>query len=192
MGSFHERDLGICHGFDTGAVSVVGWPLVIAFVVRVVLLAGATHRAWPDVPIAHVVAASVEAARCETNEIRAELLLAIAHHESDLEPHAVSWIENGHRVDRISGSIPDRRLVCGYLQAMASRSDCLAMLADDGGMSAGVLELREWLDTCHGDLTCALRGHAGGTRCALENSCSATSRAFARIFLNHAHALGMQ
>lgn len=65
------------------------------------------------------------------------------------------------------------------------------MVALDGGMHAGVAELEEWAATCRGDLACMMRGHAGGTRCALADDCSSAARAFARLFLGNARRLGM-
>lgn len=153
-------------------------------------------RLWvqhPDQPIDRVVLATYHALRAETERVPAEVMLAIAHHESDLRPNAVSFVRAGKRVDVLwDGAAPlPPRVVCGYLQAMASPAECRAMVTHDGGMLAGSLELRTWSGTCRGDLACVLRGHAGGTACSRDaGACTSHARAFAALFLARARRLG--
>lgn len=160
---------------------------------RVLGLAWHALHAWPEASPADVMRASVAAVAQESDELPSEVLFSIAQHESDLKPNAVSFIKDGHRVDLLwtTQALPSR-VVFGYLSAMGSPDVARAAIVADGGMRAGADELREWLGTCRGDLRCALRGHAGGTACALdEASCTASARAFARLFYARAMALGM-
>lgn len=141
---------------------------------RIALLFWRAHLAWPDYPPERVMEATIAAVIYETPDLPAEFLLTIAQHESDFQPGAVSWRwRNGKRADLVwtamSAQPPDRPATCGYLQAMArDRAECAAIIADHGGMPAGVQELQEWSRMCRGDLGCIARGHAGGSRCAWD------------------------
>lgn len=167
---------------------------MIAILFRALVLFSHARAAWPAVPADRVLAASLAAAAAETPAIAGELLLAIAAHESDLRPNAVSWrLPGAPRVDLVwdqRSPLPPR-VVCGYLSAMATAGSCAAMVARDGGMRAGAAELEEWAATCGGDVACVVRGHAGGTACAVHDRCSDDARAFARLFLGNARRLGM-
>jgi hypothetical protein len=123
------------------------------------------------VPLNHTLAAAVAA----TPALDVELLLGMAQIESARTWDAVSRVERGRRV---TGAWPARTPAgrgpwfCGPLQAEAYRwSDCLAM-RDGAGYAAGVDELRVWLRTCRGDLTCALNGHGCGNLGAATGRCN--------------------
>lgn len=74
--------------------------MTAAALLRVLVLAAHAHAAWPTMPIERVVRASYVAVATETDAVPAEILLAIAEHESDLRPNVVSYCEaDGHRVD---------------------------------------------------------------------------------------------
>lgn len=162
--------------------------------IRVLLLALRLTRAYPDQPIDRAVVASYWAVQAETASVPAEVLLAIAEHESDLRPDAVSWVAGGRRHDSPPEKLPARlptRVVCGYLSAMGTPDLCRRESAIDGGMRLGALELGLWSATCRGDIACVLRGHASGTACALDAArCSDNAAAFARLFLARARRLG--
>ena len=108
---------------------------------------------------------AVLVAHVEYPNVPAEILVAVAEHESDGRPDIVSWREGG-----VTYSMPFEKMekwphhaVCGYLQAMASTRDaCRRMIDALGGMLAGAAEIATWLRTCRGELACALSGHAGG------------------------------
>lgn len=158
---------------------------------RVIILIARAHALWPSIPIRQLAAASYVAVAAEIHDVPSEILLAIAQHESDLEPNAVSWRSDGRTVSLLwtTQRLPSK-IVCGYVQAMSTPASCRAMIAVDGGMRAGAAELVEWLTTCHGDLRCALRGHAGGTACALRGECSPAAATFARHFYDVGRELG--
>lgn len=167
---------------------------MISTALQVIALTARMLHLFPGATPDRALATARAAVRVEElHGLPAEMLVAIAEHESDLRPNAVSYVRAGARVDILWNSsrpLPSR-VVCGYLQAMASPSECAAMIAVDGGMSAGAAELAQWMTTCRGDLRCALRGHAGGTACALRSSCSGPAAAFARLFYRRAVSLGM-
>jgi hypothetical protein len=161
------------------------------------------HTMWPAYPLPVVARACLEAVLVETSEVDAEQLLAIAEHESNLEPDAVSYVThdwNGrHRTDLLLRNsdvrlLPDH-VVYGYLSAMGLRDQIVNSIRHDGGMQRGADELAEWATTCRhmgaGSIAaCTLRGHAGGTACAKdEATCTPDQATFARIFLARASAL---
>lgn len=158
-----------------------------------VWLTMAMHALWPSYDthkLASVAALAVEV-EGETG-IPAELLVAIAQHESDFEARAVSYVAGGTRRDVVlrDDQAPSRGTVYGYLQAMCTDATCARELDRDGAMRAGAAEIVEWLDTCHGDIACAMRGHAGGTRCALDaRTCKREWLSFASIFIGRAAEL---
>lgn len=82
-------------------------------------------------------------------DVDTTLVLAIAMHESHLQPNAIGP-ESGHRVS------------CGPMTPMPVAS-CVdeSMLA---GYLAGAKHLRGWIDAMHGDERAALIGYAGGYR----------------------------
>lgn len=166
--------------------------MVIVDVSSRVWLAMAVHALWPSYDVAHVAAVAARAADVARDTgIPAEVLIAISQHESDLEPRACTWVDGRHhRHDVVlrDDQAPRGCSVYGYLQAMcADPATCAHEMDVDGGMRAGAAELVEWLATCRGDIACALRGHAGGTRCALDaRACTAPQRAFARMFIERA------
>jgi hypothetical protein len=164
-------------------------------IVRTLILLAHVHATWPDAPIeraAPAVAAAVQVG--EETGLPPEVLVAIAHHESDFQPAAVSWrAANGQRLDRLA--VPDvlpRGAVCGYLQSMTTtRLGCLEATTPIGGMRAGARELVEWLGACRGDLRCALVGYAGGNRAVTLLHAGTLPRGnFADLFLAHARRLG--
>jgi hypothetical protein len=168
---------------------------MIGHVIAVLVLAARALVAFPDADVDRVLAAAIAASNtAEVTGIPAALLIAIAQHESDLLPNAVSYRIDGRRIDLAWNGFSrlPPRIVCGYLSAMATPASCASMIAIDGGMAAGSAELVEWLGSCRGDLPCALRGHAGGTRCAILEQCSPNAAAFAALFYRRAVALGME
>lgn len=156
---------------------------------RIILLVLRTHAVWPSYPDDTVRRVVLEAVASETLSVPAEFLVVVAQHESDFEPGAVSWVQHRKRVDLVwtetSRQPPNTRSTCGLVQAMAaSRADCAAVIADHGGMTRGASELAEWAHTCHGDLGCIARGHAGGTACARRRSaCSRAARKISDYFV---------
>ncbi len=166
--------------------------------VHVVILALRSHAAWPDAPIDRVVAASSAAVRAETSAAPAELLMAIAQHESDLEPRTVSWRRGGgKRVDRIVTSVEEvpstGPLACGLVSTIASTRDACAELLDpDRAMAAGAAELGEHAAACRGSVRCQLASYAGGSAGVRAWRAHARTSAtiFAEAFIRRAEQLG--
>lgn len=125
---------------------------------------------------AHVAAAFQASSR----ELPAEVLLAVAIVESDMDSTATSRVAGGRR--RV-GSWPSSRPAgtgprfCGVMQAVAGFdwSTCLALRDLSVGYEAGAAELRYWLRRSRGDLAAALRGHACGNA-GLAGPCRAYDR----------------
>ena len=182
---------------------------MIAAILRTLALAAQMHAVWPAQPIPRVLVAAVAAERAARPGLPAELLAAIAEHESDLRPNVVSWRDAcGQRVDAVwessSNSLKPlsapnsvwrsswpENAVCGFLQASGTPTECMAAIDLDGAMALGVVELQEWLRACRGDLRCALAGYAGGNsgaRAALSGETTLATR-FADLFLARARAL---
>lgn len=162
-------------------------------ILRVCALAWRVHLAQPETPLDRVAVAAAAAVAVETDAIRAEVLVAIAAHESDLEPRAVSWRRpGGRRVDIVwtaEASPPPARgpMTCGLGQTVASTRDACAELLDaTAGMRASAAELAEWWARSRGDLRRALAGYAGG-----ERGFRAGRSPFGDLFLRRARALGM-
>jgi hypothetical protein len=157
-----------------------------------VMLHWSSHNYSSD-DVTRVVLSAIER---ETPTLSAELLVGISQHESDLKPMTVSWVDHGTRRD---GQVcVDGHSTVGYLQAMAKSLDQCLMIQAQDGMSAGVTELTSWAILCRrlghpGSASCVLRGHAGGTACALDsNQCSVAQRAFVDYFLRTEQALKTQ
>ncbi len=166
--------------------------------VRALALMLRVHQLYPSAPIARVAVVSYVAVRAETHAIPAEILVAIAEHESDLQPHAVSWRKPGQkRVDRIVDNlsdIPEREsLACGLVQSIArDRESCAALLDPETAMAAGAAELTEELRACRGAMFCALAIYAGGVagRRAWEAGQTTKATQFASVFHARARKLG--
>lgn len=176
---------------------------MIALVVRVLAtlaLVVRAHAVYPNANPGALVRASWEAVGHATDETSAELLLAIAEHESDLQPCAVSYVANGTRHDmvapgcEVSATYP-LPVVAGYLQATfhdrAAARDAMRL---DGAMAEGVRQLAECAADCarwgmH-DESCMLREYAGGVACALDaRACKPEQRAFVWLFTSRAAAM---
>lgn len=164
---------------------------------RILALFFGVHRAWPHYPLEKAMALAVRSVNVgEAVGVSPPLLAAIAQHESDAEPGAVSWVADGKRLDFVNPVGLTARTgpaVCGYLSAMAPNGfACSDMIQTDGGMMAGALEIAEWLGTCRGNLRCALAGHAGGNAGAQahrEHRDTMATR-FADLFISRARVLG--
>lgn len=142
---------------------------MITILFRTLVLFVHAHALWPAAPVDRVLAASYVAAASETHAVPAEFLLAIAQHESDLQPSAVSWRFHGApRVDIAwdgIAPIPRGGMACGLVSSIApDRPTCAALLEPARAMAAGVAELAEELDRCRGVMACALSIYAGGRR----------------------------
>lgn len=132
---------------------------MLALILRILLLVGL------HVPPDHVAAAMA----AETEDVPAEVLLAVAAVESDYDPAWVSRVESGSRViGRIPGDAKPEGitgpLFCGPLQTQAKWSwrTCLEQRQLAVGYSLGSAELTEWFGRAHGELRAALRGYACG------------------------------
>jgi hypothetical protein len=111
-------------------------------------------QALPDVAGADAKIAVEAALLVETEELPAELLVAIAWGESRF----------------ISSTVTGR--ACGPMQTIAwSRASCRAMQIPLVGFALGVVELKQWLRVARGDLRLALLGQACGWS-AFREGCS--------------------
>jgi soluble lytic murein transglycosylase-like protein len=175
---------------------------MIAALIRCLALAARAHAAWPEYSIADVTAASCAAVGAADPGVPAELLLAIAQHESDLHPNAVSWVAtSGRRVDilwtRDRAPPENKALACGYGQTIVHTSRaCADVIADHGGLVTAEHELAAWLRSplSGGSLRVALGGYAGGiagARAAREGIDALAVR-FADLFIARARRLTMQ
>lgn len=173
---------------------------MIATLLHIVTLAARAHAAWPEYPVTTVTAAAREAvvAELETG-VPAEVLYAIAQHESDLVDNCVSYRDStGRRVDTVIGAVArrwPRGAVAGYLQAtFESAVEARAAIAVDGGMRTGARQLAEWVASplTHGSIRLALAGYAGGVAGVrrARGGVTAPAVAFADLFLRRARALG--
>ncbi len=173
---------------------------MIFAILRTLVLIARVHALWPDMPLERVAVAAAAAVRAETDAVRAELLLALAQHESDLEHRAVSWTACGQRVDRLwadQASQPPARgpLACGLTSAIAQdRASCAALMDPARAMRAAVTEIKEALAACRGAMGCALASYAGGNAgmAAWRARRRTTATAFAELFLRRAEQLGME
>lgn len=110
------------------------------------------------------------ALEASTDEIPAELLLAMAWLESRYSPDAVSRIENGIRRTGIppwrTPPRNTRSFFCGVTQVSAgdSWSNCKRFHDVAVAYKTTVVELNRWLSPriCNHNLTCALTGYSGG------------------------------
>lgn len=170
---------------------------MIAAVMHAIALFVSAHLAYPAAPLDRLGVAVLAAAAGETERVPAELLIAIAEHESDLRPGAVSWRRaDGRRVDKVVENpveIPDGVAACGLVQTVArGRAACARLLVPGLGIAAGVAELEAELAACRGVMACALAIYAGGRagRLAWEAGETTDATRFAALFAARAHALG--
>jgi hypothetical protein len=132
----------------------------------------------PSEAIAHVQAA----AAASTDEVPAEVLLAIAFVESRFDPHWVSRVEGRRRkYGRYLATTPPKRLnkskslYCGVLQTRASSWDaCLAQRDLEVAYRAGAAELTSWLHDrrVRGDMSRALAGYGCGNHGVRTGKCN--------------------
>lgn len=166
--------------------------------IRALLLALKIHAVWPGYPADRVIAVARAAVAAETSAIPAEVLVAIAQHESDFEPTAVSWRERERaRVDILWTDQPlPTSVVCGYLQAAGGAGACRTAIAADGAMAMGAAELGVWVRSrlSAGSLRVALAGYAGGVAGARAARAGTDALAvrFADLFIARARRLGWQ
>lgn len=100
----------------------------------------------PSFARAHLIAARAAAA---VYHVPAEMLLAIAHHESRYTPTTRT-------------PEPRNRVSCGVMTPVPRMVCPAAELTVAGGYAAGAAHLRVWLDLCQGNMRCALLAYAGG------------------------------
>jgi hypothetical protein len=133
----------------------------------------------PEVALAHVQAAMA----ASTDEISAEVLLAMAFIESRFQSHTLSRIEGKRRVHgKYLPTTPPPKLnkrgsmYCGPLQTRAKTWDeCLAQRNDlTLAYTAGARELTNWLRDRHvkGDLKTALLGYGCGYHGVKTGKCN--------------------
>jgi hypothetical protein len=139
----------------------------------------ATTPLTPETAFAHVEAARIAA----TDQVSAEVLLAMAFIESRFESHTLSRIEGKRRVHgRYLPTTPPKRLnkhgsmYCGPLQTRAKTwDDCLAQRNDLAlAYRAGARELTNWLNDRYvrGDITRALSGYGCGYHGVKTGKCN--------------------
>lgn len=150
---------------------------MILVVLRVVALAAGLisgpSRVEPSSALAHAIAAEL----ASTERVTTELLLGVAHVESNYYRDATSYVVDGRRVGgrwpstAPAGSGPR---FCGPLQTIAGKSwkRCLAQRDLMVGYRTGAAELAEWLRISRGNLRAALRGYACGVA-GLRGPCKA-------------------
>jgi transglycosylase-like protein with SLT domain len=176
---------------------------MVTLFVRALVLALRARAAFPDIAPELVGQASVAAVLAETDAAPAELLVAIAEHESGLEPGAVSWRSVENPVDRVDilatseAQIPAFGGACGLVSTMApTRAACARLLAPLAAMRAGAAELGEHrrIRACGGSLRCALSSYAAGGSgiAAWQHHHQTTATAFADLFIRRAEQLGME
>ncbi len=171
---------------------------MIAALIRFVILVGHARAVYPDAALDRIAVAAAAATLVETPTVRGELLMAIAEHESKLEPRAVSWRRgDGERMDVLwTGSVripADGPLACGLASTIApDRAVCAELMDPARAMAAAVAELAEELAACRGSLRCALSGYAGGGAgiAAWRARRRTTATAFADLFMWRAAQLG--
>jgi hypothetical protein len=100
----------------------------------------------PETAYLHLKAARLAGSRYQ---IRPELLLAIARHESNYNI-TTQTPEPGHRVS------------CGVMTPVPKRRCTPSDLSLYGGYYAGAAHLRVWMNHCNGSEICALLSYAGG------------------------------
>lgn len=141
-------------------------------IISVIFLALRTMLMFPEVTPRNAVAVSIAAvANQERTGIPASVIVVIAYGESRVQPNVASWVVDGKRKDlvwtgdaQVDGvaRLP-ARVVCGYLQAMTTGDECVALMQTDGAMARGLAELEQWqAERCGGDFVCVVRGHACG------------------------------
>jgi hypothetical protein len=132
----------------------------------------------PTDALAHAHAATVAA----TDELPAELLLAVALVESRFDPHWVSRVEGRKRkYSKYLATTPPKRLnkhkslYCGVMQTRAKTWDaCLAQRDLVVAYRAGAAELTSWLHDkrVRGDITRALAGYGCGNHGVRTGKCN--------------------
>jgi hypothetical protein len=104
-----------------------------------------------DRATSHVAAAELAAA---TYDVDADLLLSIAHHESNYQYTVISKEPRGKVSCGVMTPVPTH----SHAECSAARRSILA------GYLAGAQHLRTWLEVCRGNRYCAEVGYAGGYR----------------------------
>lgn len=140
----------------------------------------------PDTAIANAFAA----VSASDSSAPAEVLLAIAWHESRFDPSATSYLEDGRRRGgrwrsaKPAGSGPR---FCGVMQTTAGKdwSACVAQRPLVSGYAAGASILRAWRRAARGELAPALRGYGCGFA-GMRDGC----RRFDTRVIAHARMLG--
>jgi hypothetical protein len=132
----------------------------------------------PAEALLHAQAATAAA----TEQVSAELLIAVAFVESRFDPHWVSRVENGKRVySKHPALTPPKRLTkgtslyCGALQTRAlSWEECLAQRDVRLAYLKGAAELASWLRDrrVRGDVTRALAGYGCGNNGVRTGKCN--------------------
>jgi hypothetical protein len=128
--------------------------------------------------LAHVHAASIAA----TDEVSAELLLAVAYVESRFDPYWVSRVEGRKRIyGRYHAATAPKRLdktksiYCGVLQTRATSWDaCVSQRDLVVAYRAAAAELTSWLHDkrVRGDLSRALAGYGCGNYGVRTGKCN--------------------
>lgn len=168
-----------------------------------IVLALRMRAAFPDAAPDLVDRAAIAAVIAETDLAPAALLVAIAEHESKLDPRVVSWRSVNKAVGRVDISvtsldqIPASGGACGLVSTMApTRAGCARLLAPLAAMHAGAAEIAEHrrARACLGSLRCALSSYAGGVAgiAAWRERRSTSATAFADLFIRRAEQLGME
>ncbi len=115
--------------------------------------------AWPTVDSQRAFAHASAAVAAAGTDLDPDLLIAIAHKESEL---------NGWPVSTVRGA-----MFCGPMQAQAgaSKPRCAELGALVEGYRAGADEVRYWLKRTRGNLGRSLNGHACGNAGADGSPC---------------------
>ena len=165
---------------------------MVAILLRALALISTIAARHPGLDPSRAAAHAIAAASASDPAVPAELLLAIAEVESDLDPTWVSRLEDGVRVtarwrSRSPAGLGPR--FCGPLQTQAkwSWSACVAQRNLVLGYRLGAEEIRSWLAATHGDLAAALRGHGCGWS-GVRGVC----RGYDRRVIKRAREMGMR
>ncbi len=155
-----------------------GFTLFLGHVGLALRLAATHPQLDPADALAHAHAASVAA----TEQVSAELLLAVAFVESRFSPVALSRVEGTQRRGgKWPALTPPPRLrngtsmYCGALQTYAATWDeCLRQRELDVGYATAVKEITRWLRDrrVRGDMTRALAGYGCGNRGVRTGKCN--------------------
>lgn len=154
----------------------------VSRIVRACEVAIALHEINDSITPTTALQNALAAVDSESSDIKAELLLAIASHESRFTPTAVSRVEKGTRVTGVPRWLKPSMTVngpyfCGVTQAEAGMSwqACRDLQDLTNSYKKTTDELHKWLSFCSrigraGDMNCALLGYAGGVAAVRENS----------------------